>query len=182
MERDSGTISKRMPYGLVEAKIKPYEAYLKKIIFGIIRTPDRTEEIYLETVQKIYFASDRWGGTNFKAWIARIAVNHAIDTKRKLSAEDGWLSLDALDAERFPAPNASAIETEIIAEETVSEIQRLIDGLEDRYRIPLELYYRSDRSFREIAETLGLSQRTVETRIYRARLMIREKWRNHNAH
>lgn len=69
-------------------------------------------------------------------------------------------------------------ESDVITAETISEIWRLIDGLDEIYRVPLTMYYRSNRSVREIAESLGLSARTVETRIYRARRMIREKWSN----
>jgi len=171
-----------MPYGLFEAKVSPYEAYLKKIIYGIIRTPDGTDDLYCEVLQKIYFAMDSWSGANFKAWIARIAVNHAIDTKKKWRGEQDWLSLDELDEDRVPSPNSRLPEAEIIADETLSEVRRLIGELDELYRVPLEMYYRTNRSVKEIAVALELSPRTVETRIYRARQMIREKWRNTNAH
>ena len=56
MKQETATIPRRMPYGLFEAKVSPYEAYLKKIIYGIIRTPDGTDDLYCEVLQKIYFA------------------------------------------------------------------------------------------------------------------------------
>lgn len=182
MKQETATIPRRMPYGLFEAKVSPYEAYLKKIIYGIIRTPDGMDDLYCEVLQKIYFAMDSWSGANFKAWIARIAVNHAIDTKKKWRGEQDWLSLDELDEDRVPSPNSRLPEAEIIADETLSEVRRLIGELDELYRVPLEMYYRTNRSVKEIAAALELSPRTVETRIYRARQMIREKWRNTNAH
>lgn len=178
MKQETATIPRRMPYGLFEAKVSPYEAYLKKIIYGIIRTPDGTDDLYCEVLQKIYFAMDSWSGANFKAWIARIAVNHAIDTKKKWRGEQDWLSLDELDEDRVPSPNSRLPEAEIIADETLSEVRRLIGELDELYRVPLEMYYRTNRSVKEIAAALELSPRTVETRIYRARQMIREKWSN----
>ena len=181
MKQETATIPRRMPYGLFEAKVSPYEAYLKKIIYGIIRTPDGTDDLYCEVLQKIYFAMDSWSGANFKAWIARIAVNHAIDTKKKWRGEQDWLSLDELDEDRVPSPNSRLPEAEIIADETLSEVRRLIGELDELYRVPLEMYYRTNRSVKEIAAALELSPRTVETRIYRARRMIREKW-SHDAY
>ena len=178
MKQETATIPRRMPYGLFEAKVSPYEAYLKKIIYGIIRTPDGTDDLYCEVLQKIYFAMDSWSGANFKAWIARIAVNHAIDTKKKWRGEQDWLSLDELDEDRVPSPNSRLPEAEIIADETLSEVRRLIGELDELYRVPLEMYYRTNLSVKEIAAALELSPRTVETRIYRARRMIREKWSN----
>lgn len=178
MKQETATIPRRMPYGLFEAKVSPYEAYLKKIIYGIIRTPDGTDDLYCEVLQKIYFAMDSWSGTNFKAWIARIAVHHAIDEKKRRRGEPDWLSLDEIGEDRIPAPGSATPESDVITAETVYEIWRLIDGLDEIYRVPLTMYYRSNRSVREIAESLGLSARTVETRIYRARRMIREKWSN----
>lgn len=178
MKEESGTVSRWMPYSEFEARICPYDAYLKKIIHGIIKSPERTEELYHEIVQKIYFATDGWSGVNFKGWIARIAVNYAIDAKRKQRGEADWLSLDELDEERVPALNVCHPDAEIIAQETAAEALRLIGELDELYRVPLEMYYRTDRSVKEIAETLGLSPRTVETRIYRARQIIRGKWGN----
>lgn len=180
-KQESEITMNRMSDSAFELKIRSFEPYLKKILYGILRSPDRTDDVYQVVLQKIYCAMDGWSGENFKAWIARIAVNAAIDAKRKENGERDWVSLDEIDEERLPDEAVPSPETAFIAAETMCELNAMIDGLDEIYRVPLQLYYRTNRSIQEIAVALDLSPRTVETRIYRARQILREKWSHHAA-
>lgn len=180
-KQESEITTHRMSDRAFELKIRSYEPYLKKILYGILRSPDWTEDVYQVVLQKIYVGMDGWSGENFKPWIARIAVNAAIDEKRKGKGERDWVSLEEVDEERLPNENGLSPESAVIAAETITELHAMIDGLDEIYRVPLQLYYRTNRSIQEIAVALDLSPRTVETRIYRARQILREKWSHHAA-
>jgi RNA polymerase sigma-70 factor (ECF subfamily) len=47
-------------------------------------------------------------------------------------------------------------------------------GLEENYRMALELRYMGERSYEEIAETLGLPIGTVKTYIYRGKAQLKK--------
>ncbi len=49
--------------------------------------------------------------------------------------------------------------------------------LPDKYRRVIEKFYFQSWTYEEIAREEGISMRTVESRLYRARKMFREKWK-----
>lgn len=51
----------------------------------------------------------------------------------------------------------------------------ILQGLNDRYRAPLVLFYLEDLSYLEIAERLGIPIGTVMSRLSRGKQMIRQK-------
>ncbi len=168
----------------IEEQIGAYANYLKKIIFGILKDPTDSEEAYLEITQKIMLAASSRRGENFKAWIARIAVNHCIDRKKRSREDAICVPLENLEHERPDSadPLAASILSPrelLLAKESLAELQEIIAGLPEIYQAVIRLYYGSGLSMKEIAQELELNPRTVETRIFRARKMISEQWRNH---
>lgn len=163
--------------------LTPFEKYLKKIIFNILKDSGEVEDVYQEVMQKIFASWDAFRGENFKGWIARIAVNHSINYKKKLAVEREQAILE--DEQLQPASTDPAAEwiispREIFTRKEQAEaVMRIIDALPQDYRALVIEYYGSDLSINEIAGKFNLNVRTAETRIYRAKKMIAEKWRNH---
>jgi len=63
----------------------------------------------------------------------------------------------------------------LVEKEAQYKILKAIEELPENYRVPFELSRFKDFSTKKIAEQLGLPVRTVETRIYRAVKILREK-------
>ena len=59
-------------------------------------------------------------------------------------------------------------------EEVVSEEQVMLDGLSEKYRAPLYLFYYEEYSTSEIAEILNLSETAVRARLSRGRKQLRK--------
>ncbi|MDJ0711658.1 MAG: sigma-70 family RNA polymerase sigma factor [Woeseiaceae bacterium] len=73
--------------------------------------------------------------------------------------------------------NLSASQAALIAEtpnEELSDLREAIFGLEDDYREPLVLQVLMGYSTNEIAETMGLKQGAVLTRLHRARNKLKD--------
>jgi RNA polymerase sigma-70 factor (ECF subfamily) len=66
-------------------------------------------------------------------------------------------------------------ETEIADRQALEEVSRAIEHLPIRLREALVLVTIDGRSQREAAELLGVTEKTIETRVYRARQRLREK-------
>lgn len=73
----------------------------------------------------------------------------------------------------WPADQPDA-ETEIADREALRQVARAMDRLPVRLREALVLVAIDGRSQREAAQLLGVSEKTVETRIYRARKRLRD--------
>jgi len=53
-------------------------------------------------------------------------------------------------------------------------------GLEENYRMALELRYMGERSYEEIAEVMGLPLGTVKTYIHRGKAQLRRAMARHH--
>lgn len=113
--------------------------------------------------------------SRFSSWVYRIAVNAAIDLKRRASSRRP-ASLDSLRAgeseddhglelsdERSEAPQAAASRRELL-----DEIQLAITRLSPKMRAITVLRYLEALSYEEISESLGVSLGTVKSRLSRA--------------
>lgn len=98
---------------------------------------------------------------SFSTWLYRICLN-AIHDQRARSARGGGVALDEVVEPSDPR--------DAIAEAELSgELQRALAELDETYRTPVLLYDVLGRSYAEIAETLGVAEGTVKSRIFRGR-------------
>jgi RNA polymerase sigma factor (sigma-70 family) len=65
----------------------------------------------------------------------------------------------------------------IINQENRQRIQALSRSLPARYGRVILKYYYEDKSYQQIAREEGVTLKTVESRLYRAKNMIRQKWK-----
>ena len=120
---------------------------------------DVMQEVFLRLVKT---RPDFDSEAHAKAWLLRVASNCANDLFRL-----PWRRREAPLADDLPAPEAP--ETGSVTEAVLS--------LPARYRIPIHLYYYEDLSVAEIARTIGKSEGTVKSRLFRARNLLRERLR-----
>ncbi len=112
--------------------------------------------------------------SKFSSWVYRIAVNAAIDHKRRSAAR--WLpSLDSTsdvnsDAVRLEVPDdhTEAPVHAATRHELEAEIQAAIVRLSPKMRAIIVLRYVEGLSYEEVAEALQISLGTVKSRLSRA--------------
>lgn len=54
-------------------------------------------------------------------------------------------------------------------------VRREVSAMEEKYRIPLILFYSSELSQAEIAEVMGIPTGTVKSRLHKAKELLRER-------
>jgi len=109
-------------------------------------------------------------GSSFSTWLYRIAVNHCIDWCRKKKP----LYTEATCLENL-SDEEGGPEDLLLQQELTSELQSAVASLPEIYSTVLILYYFEDFSPQQIAEIVDAPKRTIETRLFRARKMLREK-------
>ncbi len=137
---------------------KPREAELEDLL----------QDVAMTVVTKL---SDLRTEGAFRGWLRTVAVNAARSAGRRQTTRAPLLRKFATDA-----PSDRAADTE----QTVSreEGQRLLElarDLPEGYRDPLLLRCVQGMSYRQIGQVLSLPESTIETRIARARRMVRER-------
>jgi len=136
-----------------------------------------------ETFVKLYQARARYKlEANFSTWLFAIAANLARNHKRWVNRHP-TLSIDASGENGKPVLQETADPSlppaeQAIARENAEAVRRAIVSLPSDLREALTLFTYQDLGYAEIAEISGCSSKAVETRIYRARQILKEQLRD----
>lgn len=106
----------------------------------------------------------------FSTWLYRIAVNHCLDWCRRKKPQ----YLEACTMDNLCSEEDSP-EDFVLQQEITSEVQTAVASLPVIYSTVLILYYFEDFSPQQIAEITDTPKRTVETRLFRGRKMLKDK-------
>ena len=128
-------------------------------------THDRhtAEDLVQETFLKAFTGLDGFrAGTNFGAWLFRIAHNNFANQHRAAARKREPLSDDLAAKDRDPLEEAES-------REALQGLARALHRLPTEYRAALLLRVEQDLSFREIADVLDLTEETARWRVFKAR-------------
>lgn len=111
-----------------------------------------------------------------KTWITRIALNKAIDAKRK---RDRLRELP-VDYEHVLSQTPSGEEdvlSGVIRRDRMDRLLAEINQLPQAHREMMVAYYLEHKKYEQIASENEITMKTVESRLYRARQWIRQHWK-----
>jgi RNA polymerase sigma-70 factor (ECF subfamily) len=150
-------------------------------LYGFVRRYVSDGDAAVDVVQETFIAAWRAlarydARRPFPVWLRAIALNKCRDRARRLAVRRFILgdkdehSAEAL-AQPDPDPFGEAI---LIPADRRAVFQRAIDQLPAKLKEPLLLTYFDDLTQQEAADLLGVTVKTIETRIYRARQRLSE--------
>jgi RNA polymerase sigma-70 factor (ECF subfamily) len=123
-----------------------------------------------ETFVRVYRNRDRFRlDSKFSTWLFAIALNLARDSARQRRRRPTQ-SLD--DTPEPVDPRESFISAD--EQERATAVRAAIAGLPDDLRAAVILFEYEDKSHGEIASIVGASAKAVETRLYRARQLLKK--------
>ena len=131
---------------------------------------DIAQEVFLKAFRGLEAFK---GNAKFSTWLYRITFNLCTDWRRK-NRRPGRRPLPIDQGAEIPDEAVSVGES-LLAAEARTEIRRALGTLPERYRTVLILLYYQRLSYDQIGSLLDVPTKTVETRLYRARRMLREK-------
>jgi RNA polymerase sigma-70 factor (ECF subfamily) len=136
---------------------------LYRWLYHLSRDQHLAEDLAQETFLKAFSSLKRFqAGTNFAAWLFRIAHNNFANQYRARSRTREPLS------EEIPANRAGPVE-EAASREAMQQVASAIQRLPEEFRSALLLRVEEGLSFREIAEVLDLTEETARWRVFKAR-------------
>lgn len=153
------------------AIVERYKSYIFAIIFNFIKSNDEAENVAQEVFIKIYLSLPQYKKNNFKSWIGRIAVNKAIDYLRAHKS----MELPFKDTELVLKADITP-EDIYIKEYEKNRLKEACYSLPEIYKNVIYMFYFDRKNYEEIAAIEGVTVRTVESRLYRARKLLRKKW------
>ncbi|MBI4801671.1 MAG: sigma-70 family RNA polymerase sigma factor [Elusimicrobia bacterium] len=175
MENEEGLL-KRIAGGEKEffgELVLKHQDFIFNMVKGFVRFEEDARDITQEVFLKAYENIDKFrGDSKFSSWLYRIAYNHSINwSERKAGRET---QLDDSFAETISEEPSTADEM-FDRELVLSRIKEIIEELPVKYKIVLKLYYFKEKSYQEIADTLGIPINTVKIQLLRAKEQVRKK-------
>ncbi len=150
---------------LVEAYQNPVYNLAYRMLGNSVEADDAAQETFIRAYTRLYTYDPT---RKFSSWLLAIASHYCIDVLRRRRIN--WASLEDLPPMLDLAmPHTEQPEQQMIAAQNSDQVQRLIGILEPDYRVPLILHYWYDMSYQEIAETMGVTESAIKTRLHRAR-------------
>jgi len=160
--------------------VKPYERRIYAAALAVLRNEAEAEDAAQEAMLKALTHIRQFRAeARFSTWLTQITVNEALMRRRKAHSEimepigerqeeDGtYTPRDFADWREIPS---EVLERKEIRQKLASAVA----GLAAKYREVFMLRDVQHLSIEETAETLGITQASVKTRLLRARLMLRD--------
>ncbi|WP_290448527.1 sigma-70 family RNA polymerase sigma factor [uncultured Muribaculum sp.] len=157
--------------------LQRYQGKVYSYILHIVKNKDVADDIFQETFVKIIMTlrQGRYTDTGkFAAWLNRIAHNLIIDYYRQEKSENS-VSIDNDDVDMLNRRGLceANIEDLMVDIQIRDDVRRIIDALPLPQREVLVMRYYNDMSFKEIAESTGVSINTALGRMRYAILNMR---------
>ncbi len=146
-----------------------------RTIYSVLKDQKEAEDATQEVFIKIYTSLPKYENQGFKTWITRIAVNHAIDMRRKRQRRKEEMT-EELES-HIGGSQADDVELEVIKRERQKLVQQRLEEVPANYRDVIYGFYIQEKSYQEMASEQNVQVKTIETKLYRARLWIKTHWK-----
>jgi RNA polymerase sigma-70 factor (ECF subfamily) len=153
--------------------VRRQNRFVRSVVVGVLGPTDRvddvTQQVWTAVWERIGKLRDarRW-----RSWLYRLARNAAIDAGRDLTRRRN--RSEQMAREPAPMENHQTPDSEAADNEQHRRVLGAITALPALYREPFVLRHINGWSYAEIAEVMGMPVNSVETRLVRARRLLRE--------
>jgi RNA polymerase sigma-70 factor (ECF subfamily) len=159
--------------------IHKYEQPLFRFICRYIGDEETARDLLQETFVRLYFNARKFKPrAKFSTWLHAVAVNLCRDYARskRYRTDRVTVSFEAFDQDATRVSDTAEMPGDaLVNAERLAALQAAISELPHKLKTALILFSLENRSQAECAELLGVTAKTVETRVYRARKILEKK-------
>jgi len=157
--------------------VRNYQNRVFGLAVNIVYNHETADDLAQEIFMKAYQALPRFRAeSEFGTWLYQIALNHIRDYLRKHKKEKNALPLDEIPE---PSGEKREISLELAENQEEERRKRLItekmEEMPEKYRLILSLRDIQGLIYYEISRMLKLTPGTVDSRLHRARRLLRKK-------
>lgn len=169
---------------LYEELVKRYNNRIYQYLYRLLRDQAEAQDVVQETFLRVYqHRSDYDPQYSLKTWIysiaTRLAINILNSARRKrlfflFRREEESSDFACPQLEELPDPKATP-EEHYSNQQRYEQVITALNHLQPRQRTALILNKLEGLSYKEIADTIGVSLSTVESLIFRAKQKLRHE-------
>lgn len=156
-----------------------YREPLFHFVFLYLRNTMASHEVVQETFVRVYFKANKYTPhSTVKTWIYTIALNLCRDQGRRMLKRQRDVSLNAPRSGGLPpielADTSLSPGEQVVLKDQFVELHRAIERLPHKLKTAIVLFSLGGLSQREVADILGTTLKTVETRVHYAKDRLRK--------
>lgn len=144
---------------------------VEKFAYQLGNRQDEIEDITQEVFIRVYRFLDQFTKAKFSTWLYKITLNVTRDFARKRQSNLRKVFKIQQDFRNDDYPETEA---EVIRNEEDRMLHLAIQKLDEKYRVPIVLFYFHEKKYEEIADIMSISLSTVKTRILRGKTMLKK--------
>ncbi len=161
----------------LEELVNRHKDRIYTYIYMFVRDTYLAEDLLQETFIKVIdtLRAGKYKEQNkFLPWVSRIAYNLCVDYYRRDKRLPKVINKDGFDIFSVLKFSDTSIEDQMIHDQTVVKVRKMVEQLPEEQREVLILRHYSDMSFKEIAELTGVSINTALGRMRYALINMRK--------
>lgn len=175
-EKELVRLSKEGNQEAFASLVKKYKTKVFNLAWSLARDRETADDLAQEAFIKAYIALPKFQyKSGFGTWLYRITVNHVKDYLRKKSKVRKMLFEKMKETPHFQDDEMKKKEKEQINEQRRTFVRQCLKTIPEKYQVILSLRDIQGFSYEEITKILKISPGTVDSRLHRARKMLRQK-------
>ena len=152
--------------------ILPLKDKLYRLALRITLDSAEAEDIVQDTMIRVWNKRDEWAQFNsIEAFCLTVARNLAIDRSQKSEAQNIELTTETQEMSDGSTP-----ERQLERSEQMDLVRKLINELPEKQRTIIQLRDIEEKSYKEIADVMQLTEDQVKVMLFRARQRIKAKY------
>ncbi|MGD2245950.1 MAG: sigma-70 family RNA polymerase sigma factor [Candidatus Aminicenantes bacterium] len=156
--------------------VKKYRTKVFNLAFSLTHDRDTADDLAQEAFIKAYYALPRFQlRSGFGTWLYRITVNHIRDFLRKTGRVKKLPFDEIKESSILQEDDMMKKEKESTEKQRRKVVRETIRTLPEKHQVILSLRDIQGLSYEEISRVLKISPGTVDSRLHRARKLLRKK-------
>lgn len=158
-----------------QADVLPLKNELFRLALRITLNRAEAEDVVQETMMKVWNQRDNWDKIDsIEAFCLTICRNLSLDKMRHLDNQSA--SLEEEGHETADNSYGANPEEQAVQHDRIALVRRIIDQLPEKQRTVMQLRDMENKSYRDIATIMGISEELVKVNIFRARQTIKKEF------
>ena len=145
-----------------------YRGIVIHIIAPLVKNEHDREELVQDVFIKVFYKIKTFkGDSKLSTWIGKIAYHHCLNYFRRKRIATEFLDNEMADGHYIDVPDEQGITD-------ADEIYSAIAHLPEIHQIMIRLFHIDQLNYQEIGTVLSISSGTVKSRLFRARMALKD--------
>ena len=148
-----------------------YKRLVYATIYNFMGNSPDVNDLFQEVFLRVYKSLASYNPHyQFSTWVVKITTNVCLDRLRQTRTEQ--VPIDDIEE---VIDNKLNPEDHYLAGERLGQIRQAVQELPEDYRVPVILFHQQGLSYEALVEITGQPVTIIKNRLYRARLMLKDK-------